>query len=158
MLKACQVPLPVCAALEPVANIDYKVLQIICTSRLSFIKIRTVRGFIFCTPAMTAYKHAKPPILLYRRLKTKSCQIIVEEKIITFNGLPVSLDPSVMRVYGPSLICTSNSFMKCGASASLTIHEVLVLAHLFSLWWFSLFFKGPWGVGSSFLEIKIWSS
>lgn len=98
----------------------------------SFIKIRTVKGFIFSTPAMTAYKHAKPPILLYRWLKTKSCQIIVEEKNIMLNGLPVSFDPSVMRVYGPSLICTKNSFMKCGASALLTIHEVLVLAHLYS--------------------------
>lgn len=99
----------------------------------SFIKIRKVKGFNFSTPAMTAYKHAKPPILLYRLLKTKSCQIIVEEKNIMLNGLPVSFDPSVMRVYGPSLICTTNSFMKCGASASLTIHEVLVLGHLYSL-------------------------
>lgn len=37
-----------------------------------------------------------------------------------------------MKIYDPSLICITNSSMKCGASAPLTIQEVLVPAHLYS--------------------------
>ena len=44
--------------------------------------------------------------------------------------IPVSLEPSVMRVYGPSLIFTTNSSRKWGAKAPLTMLDVFVLADL----------------------------
>lgn len=58
----------------------------------------------------------------------------MEEKNILFNNLniPVSLEPSVIRVYGAALIFATNSSMKCGARASLTIQDVSVPAHLYS--------------------------
>lgn len=96
-------------------------------------KIWTVMGFIFSLPAMTAFNIVNLANKGYMVEKTWFL-MSVKEKNIIFNislwEIPASLEPSVMRVCGPSLICTTNSFLKWGANASFTIHAVLVVAHL----------------------------
>lgn len=102
--------------------LSYTLSRLLCTSPGSggqpdVIKIRTVRGFIFSTPVMAVYKHAKPPIFLYRWLKTKTCQIIVEEKNLCHWIHLNSLKHSFRR--GPRWSATASGTLCCTNAAAI---------------------------------------